>query len=400
MQAGSRGRRLRLHALPLRAWPRTCTCRGSTRTRSAASRWSARSGWRRSTTWSSSASSPSTTRASTRTTPPTASTSPARATSTRRGSRTRSRCGSSAAHFVECIRDGEEPRSGGESGLRVVRVLEELQQSLAESSSRRAELRRLTARPACCSARAWSCPTTWSSAGTWWCTRARASARARGSRTAAWSASRWRSGARSTRGGADASAADRDRRGHDRGRGRGGGGGRADRRALRGGRPGPRARAHRRSATSRWWAAARPSTTTCGSAPRVRMQTGCYVTAWSVVEDDVFVGPGRDAHQRPTAGRRGRRHELRGPTLRRACRIGAGAVLLPGVEVGEEAFVAAGRGGHARRAGGRARDGRARAGRRVVRRDGGARCAPGPRHAGARSAGATARGGARWWRSR
>jgi acetyltransferase-like isoleucine patch superfamily enzyme len=28
--------------------------------------------------------------------------------------------------------------------------------------------------------------------------------------------------------------------------------------------------------------------------------------------------------------------------LRRACRIGAGAVLLPGVEVGEEAFVAAG----------------------------------------------------------
>jgi UDP-2-acetamido-3-amino-2,3-dideoxy-glucuronate N-acetyltransferase len=29
-------------------------------------------------------------------------------------------------------------------------------------------------------------------------------------------------------------------------------------------------------------------------------------------------------------------------TLRRACRIGGGAVLLPGVEVGEEAFVAAG----------------------------------------------------------
>jgi acetyltransferase-like isoleucine patch superfamily enzyme len=28
--------------------------------------------------------------------------------------------------------------------------------------------------------------------------------------------------------------------------------------------------------------------------------------------------------------------------LRRACRVGAGAVLLPGVEVGEEAFVGAG----------------------------------------------------------
>ena len=33
---------------------------------------------------------------------------------------------------------------------------------------------------------------------------------------------------------------------------------------------------------------------------------------------------------------------LAGATLRRACRIGGGAVLCPGVEVGEEAFVAAG----------------------------------------------------------
>jgi acetyltransferase-like isoleucine patch superfamily enzyme len=33
---------------------------------------------------------------------------------------------------------------------------------------------------------------------------------------------------------------------------------------------------------------------------------------------------------------------LRGAVLRRACRVGAAAVLLPGVEVGEEAFVAAG----------------------------------------------------------
>jgi predicted dehydrogenase len=37
-------------------------------------------------------------------------------------------------HFVESIRNGTEPRSGGESGLRVVRVLEALQRSLEESS--------------------------------------------------------------------------------------------------------------------------------------------------------------------------------------------------------------------------------------------------------------------------
>jgi predicted dehydrogenase len=34
-------------------------------------------------------------------------------------------------HFVDCVAGGEQPRSGGESGLRVVRVLEELQRSLA-----------------------------------------------------------------------------------------------------------------------------------------------------------------------------------------------------------------------------------------------------------------------------
>jgi UDP-2-acetamido-3-amino-2,3-dideoxy-glucuronate N-acetyltransferase len=74
---------------------------------------------------------------------------------------------------------------------------------------------------------------------------------------------------------------------------------------------------------------------------RVRLQTNAYITAWSVVEDDVFVAPGVLLTNDPTAGRR-RGQELRGATLRRACRVGGGAVLLPGVEVGEEAFVGAG----------------------------------------------------------
>src|SRR3989440_2563001 len=37
-------------------------------------------------------------------------------------------------HFVECVRTGQDPRSGPESGVRVVRVLESLQRSLEESS--------------------------------------------------------------------------------------------------------------------------------------------------------------------------------------------------------------------------------------------------------------------------
>jgi UDP-2-acetamido-3-amino-2,3-dideoxy-glucuronate N-acetyltransferase len=33
---------------------------------------------------------------------------------------------------------------------------------------------------------------------------------------------------------------------------------------------------------------------------------------------------------------------MKGPTIRRGARVGGGAILLPGIEVGEEAFIAAG----------------------------------------------------------
>ena len=75
---------------------------------------------------------------------------------------------------------------------------------------------------------------------------------------------------------------------------------------------------------------------------RVKIQTGCYLTAHSTVEDDVFIAPGVFTTNDNSAGRHGPDYPVIGCTLRRACRIGGGAVLLPGVEVGEEAFVAAG----------------------------------------------------------
>lgn len=75
---------------------------------------------------------------------------------------------------------------------------------------------------------------------------------------------------------------------------------------------------------------------------RVRIQTGCYVTAHTTIEDDVFVGPGVITANDHTMARHARGQPIAGPTLRRACRVGAGAVLCPGVEIGEEAFVAAG----------------------------------------------------------
>ncbi len=78
---------------------------------------------------------------------------------------------------------------------------------------------------------------------------------------------------------------------------------------------------------------------------RVRVQTGVYLTAFTLVEDDVFVGPGAlttNDHTMARHGRGGSGSPLQGATLRRACRIGGGVVLTPGVEIGEEAFVAAG----------------------------------------------------------
>lgn len=75
---------------------------------------------------------------------------------------------------------------------------------------------------------------------------------------------------------------------------------------------------------------------------RVKVQTGVYLTAFTLVEDDVFIGPGTTTTNDHTMARHGAETPLRGAILRRACRIGGGTVLTPGVEVGEEAFLAAG----------------------------------------------------------
>jgi acetyltransferase-like isoleucine patch superfamily enzyme len=75
---------------------------------------------------------------------------------------------------------------------------------------------------------------------------------------------------------------------------------------------------------------------------RVLIQTGVYVTGGSIVEDDVFLGPGVLTTNDNAMGRHARGERLQAPVFRRACRVGGGAVIAPGVEIGEEAFVAAG----------------------------------------------------------
>jgi len=74
-----------------------------------------------------------------------------------------------------------------------------------------------------------------------------------------------------------------------------------------------------------------------------RIQAEAYVTAYSTLEEDVFIAPCVVTTNDNFMGRTERRKELlKGPTIRRGARVGGGAVICPGVEIGEEAFVGAG----------------------------------------------------------
>ena len=81
--------------------------------------------------------------------------------------------------------------------------------------------------------------------------------------------------------------------------------------------------------------------TTIGALTKI--QANAYVTAYSTLEDNVFIAPCVTTTNDNYMGRTEKRHALmRGPTIRRGARVGGAAVLLPGVEIGEEAFVGAG----------------------------------------------------------
>lgn len=75
---------------------------------------------------------------------------------------------------------------------------------------------------------------------------------------------------------------------------------------------------------------------------RCKLMNNAVVAPRSVLEDDVFCGPGLTVTNDPTLGRHGEEDVIAGATLRRGCRIGASVTLLPGVEIGEEAVVGAG----------------------------------------------------------
>jgi UDP-2-acetamido-3-amino-2,3-dideoxy-glucuronate N-acetyltransferase len=74
----------------------------------------------------------------------------------------------------------------------------------------------------------------------------------------------------------------------------------------------------------------------------VRIQDKAHITNGAIIGDNVFIGPGvlssDDKH--PRVGNT--RYKSDPPVIRDSASIGAGAILLPGIEIGEGAMVGAG----------------------------------------------------------
>lgn len=75
----------------------------------------------------------------------------------------------------------------------------------------------------------------------------------------------------------------------------------------------------------------------------VKLETGSYITAYSLLENRVFIAPMVATSNDRFIGRTEERlKHFKGVTVRRGGRIGLAATILPGLEIGPDAVVAAG----------------------------------------------------------
>jgi acetyltransferase-like isoleucine patch superfamily enzyme len=73
---------------------------------------------------------------------------------------------------------------------------------------------------------------------------------------------------------------------------------------------------------------------------RVTIQTGCYITADMIIEDDVFIGPCCSSSNDKYMGMGNFKHQ--GPVIKRGAKIGNNATLLPAITIGEKSIIGAG----------------------------------------------------------
>lgn len=76
---------------------------------------------------------------------------------------------------------------------------------------------------------------------------------------------------------------------------------------------------------------------------KTKMQTNAYITAYTTIEEQVFIAPTVTTTNDNFMGRTKERFkQVKGPLIKKGARIGGASILLPGVTVAEESFVAAG----------------------------------------------------------
>lgn len=81
----------------------------------------------------------------------------------------------------------------------------------------------------------------------------------------------------------------------------------------------------------------------CTIGSNCKLETNAYITAYSIIEDNVFIAPGVKTSNDNFVGRTKERFDnFKGVIARKGARIGVGAVILPGIELGEDCLVAAG----------------------------------------------------------
>lgn len=77
----------------------------------------------------------------------------------------------------------------------------------------------------------------------------------------------------------------------------------------------------------------------CVIGSEVKIHSNCYVAQFTTIEDDVFLAPGvtiaNDPHPICTKC-------MKGPTLKKGCRIGVNVTLSPHIVIGEGALIGAG----------------------------------------------------------
>lgn len=80
----------------------------------------------------------------------------------------------------------------------------------------------------------------------------------------------------------------------------------------------------------------------CTIGNNVKIHNHVYIPQFTTIEDDVFIAPGVTIANDPHPGCPKFRDCMRGPTIKKGAKIGAGVIILPWIVIGENALIGAG----------------------------------------------------------